>query len=558
LSSRPSRNWLPHHPLLASLRPASTRRTILSAAPIGNDKESATATRERKYEQLMKATTLSLAPMMEYTDRHFRFLVRLVSSQTLLYTEMVAANALSHERANSIDRYREEHVGASPEEAQQNYNDAYLQRFLSQSGIYVPPAEGASVLQLGGSDPEQLRLATQTVSDLTARGKCDYTAMNLNCGCPSPKVAGKGCFGAALMDDPQLVAQLTTAMHEGSDGRVPITVKCRIGTDSQQAFNRAAYAQINQEEEYGRLCQFIETVAQPGIVTDFSVHARIAVLQKSFSPADNRKIPPLKYNYIQRLCRDYPEFTFSLNGGVETMTQIQNQFDACPELKGVMVGRAWAADPWSFAMADSKLYGLDDQESNLLPTRYDILQAYGKHADDEETRNDPGKIRRFMVKAISPLFAGEPNAKRYRIALDAIAGLPKKLRAQGKTLEGQPPLSELIMNCAMENLSEEVLYRSRQESHDMRAEEEQKRQQQKQEQSQSSSSSTSGTFVSLGTSSSGAPERSAVVQEWQERRKLESDGSYEKMLSSGGSVESAEDSSEVAPEPQLNSTTATM
>ena len=463
-------------------------------------------TRDDRYNQLMKATTLSLAPMMEYTDRHFRHLVRLVSSETLLYTEMVAANALVHERKDAMERYCEENPEVANDEThvRANYESHYLRRFLRQSGIEVPPAEGASVLQLGGSDPEQLYGAVQTVMEMTERGICDYTAINLNCGCPSPKVAGKGCFGAALMDDPKLVAELTSAMHEGCQGQIPITVKCRIGTDSNQAFNKAQYAQIDEEKEYNQLCEFIEAVASPGIVSDFSVHARIAVLQKSFSPADNRKIPPLKYHYIQKLVEDYPEFTFSVNGGIETIPEIKAQLEASPGLKGVMVGRSWAADPWSFAMADHVLY--NKEEPSTLQNRYEILKAYAKYADEEERQGDPVKIRRFITKAITPLFSGEKNSKRYRIALDEIAGIPKKLHSQGKSLEGQPPISELIMNCALEHLPEDALYRSREESYKRVLEAEERK---------------------------NGSDRSTAVQEWQTRRKLESDGSYERMLSVG-------------------------
>jgi tRNA-dihydrouridine synthase A len=432
----------------------------------GKDDDPNRIVREAKYKELMGATTLSLAPMMEYTDRHFRHLVRLVSSQTLLYTEMVAANALAHER-------REQQLQATADGAAttSNYDDQYLRRYLQQ-GV-IEPLEGPSVLQLGGSDPQQMMEAAQTVMDLTARGHCDYTAINLNCGCPSPKVAGKGCFGAALMDDPSLVAELTRALHEGSDGQLPITVKCRIGTDSDQAFQQKTYAEMDPEKEYQELCRFIETVASNGIVTDFSVHARIAVLQKSFSPADNRKIPPLKYDIVRRLVGDYPEFSFSLNGGVDSLLQVQAELEASPGLKGVMVGRAWAADPWSFAMADQLLY---NKNPSTPKNRLQILEDYGRHADTEEEMWDPTKIRRFIVKAVHPLFAGEHNSKRYRIALDEIAGLPKKRAAEGKSLDGQPPLSEMILNCALQHLSEETLLRTPAESYERLLWEDKKRQ----------------------------------------------------------------------------------
>lgn len=305
---------------------------------------------ETKYEQLMGASRLSLAPMMEYTDRHFRHVVRLISKRTLLYTEMVAANALSHERRDVMSRYRIENPNASPEQVREGYSDEYLRRYLSQG--LVEPLEGPSVLQLGGSDPEQLFEAAETVIDLSNRGHCDYTAINLNCGCPSPKVAGKGCFGAALMDDPHLVADITRAIHDGTGGRLPVTVKCRIGTDSNDVpFNRAQYDAMDENEEYDKLRRFIETVAGGGVVTDFQVHARIAVLNKKFSPSDNRKIPPLKYQLVRRLVQDYsPDLTFSINGGVGSIEQVQEQLDACPGLLGVMVGRAWYVFLWCVMM----------------------------------------------------------------------------------------------------------------------------------------------------------------------------------------------------------------
>jgi tRNA-dihydrouridine synthase A len=440
--------------------PPSAKSTFSTAAAPDEDEERQRR-RQKNYNLLMDATKLSLAPMMEYTDRHFRHLVRLISSKTLLYTEMVAANAIAHERQACEDMYMVDHPNASPEDLRQGYSHQYLQRYLAQG--QVTPLEGASVLQLGGSDAKQMLLAAETVLDMSERGLCDYTAINLNCGCPSPKVAGKGCFGAALMDEPKLVSELTKALHDGTRGTLPITVKCRIGTDSNRPFTKTGYAETGPEEAYQKLCEFIETVASNGVVTDFSVHARIAVLQKSFSPADNRKIPPLRYDVVRRLVQDYPEFTFSLNGGIETISQAQAEFEACPGLAGVMIGRSWAADPWSFAMADRILYNAPMSASK---NRLQVLQAYGEHADWEEVNSDPVKIRRFITKAISPLFTGEPNAKRFRIALDEIAAIPKKLHAQGKTMQGQPPISELILNAALEHLSEDVLLRSPEESYD--------------------------------------------------------------------------------------------
>lgn len=275
-------------------------------------------------------------------------------------------------------------------------------------------------------------------------------------------MAGKGCFGAALMDEPKLVNELTRSLYEGSEGRLPVTVKCRIGTDSDQPFTKKGYAEMDAEKEYSKLCHFIETVASNGVVKSFDVHARIAVLQKSFSPADNRKVPPLKYDVVQRLVRDYPELSFSINGGIETIDQAKSLLQSTPGLGGIMIGRAWAADPWRFSMADQLLFG--DDGPPVARNRLEVLKAYGRHADTEETLWDPVKIRRFIVKAITPLFAGEPNAKRYRVRLDELAGIPKKLQKEGKCLSTQPPISELIINTALECLSEETLLRTPEES----------------------------------------------------------------------------------------------
>jgi len=450
---------------ISSLRRAQRRCLHLSRAPEDSAQdpfESNESIYNEKQRQLDRASTLSLAPMMEYTDRHFRHLVRLISSETLVYTEMVGASAVYHEQLDAKEAYRQEHPTAGEEEVKANYNNQYLQRFLAQGT--VAPLEGPSTLQLGGSDPEIMYHTAKTVVELAERGVCDYTALNLNCGCPSPKVAGKGCFGAALMDDATLVADVSRAMFEGTDGRLPVTVKCRIGTDTDHPFTQQSYANLNPQEEYSKLCRFIETVASNGVVKSFDVHARIAVLQKSFSPADNRKIPPLKYELVSRLTEDYPELSFSLNGGIDTIAQAKELLEASPKLKGVMIGRAWAADPWRFAMADRLLFGKEGPP--VAKNRLEVLKAYGRHADQEEALWDPVKIRRFIVKAVTPLFAGEPNAKRYRIRLDQLASIPKNLDKRNKSLDSQPSISELIVNTALECLSEETLLRTPEESYE--------------------------------------------------------------------------------------------
>jgi tRNA-dihydrouridine synthase A len=275
------------------------------------------------------------------------------------------------------------------------------------------------------------------------------------------------------MSDPGLVAKLASALFEGGNGQFPVSIKCRIGTDdlfsssdSRTTSRSGSHRYDYGEDEYRKLCHFIETVASDGIVRDFTIHARIAVLGKSFSPADNRKIPPLQYGIVRRLARDYPTLRFTLNGGVGTLGEVQDHLEECPELAGVMVGRAWTADPWNFAMADSILY--EDHGSDGDKNRWQILQEFAQYADHEESIWDPVKIRRFLVRAVSPLFAGEPNAKKYRIALDEIAGRPKILQAKGRSASSDPPVSSLILNAAQRHLSEETLLRTARESYERR------------------------------------------------------------------------------------------
>lgn len=350
-------------------------------------------------------------------------MLRLITKNTLMYSEMVAANALAWEM--------------------QEEDDYQVRRFLSQGQM---ANEGASVLQLGGSDPTHLGIASSKVA-MDMEGRWDYTAINLNCGCPSPKVAGKGCFGAALMKEPTLVRDLTRAMYEGSAKKMPITVKCRIGTDDDNFADDSAL--------YSSLCNFVDTVASGGVVDNFQVHARIAILNRNFSPSQNRSVPPLKYELVHRLAREFPELKISINGGVDSIYEVQEQFEKCPELAGAMVGRALAASPWQFAMADQVLYN-DNTEAEVVKSRWELLERYGNHVDFEEKKWGAIKVRRLALKALQGLFHGEKNSKRFRIALDDIGGLPKKEMEDG-VISGIP-CSERILEAASKCLSDEVLH----------------------------------------------------------------------------------------------------
>ena len=209
----------------------------------------------------------SVAPMMDYTYAYQRYLQRLISAESVLYTEMITANTLT--RTDMPERYLEAAFDV----------------------------EEPLVLQLGGSDPHQMGEASKIAV------KYGYKEININAGCPSEKVSDQGCFGAALMLKPDLVAELSLSIGEAL-GR-PATVKCRIGVDDQ--------------DSYEGLVEFIRRVSEKGKVQHFIIHARKAVLGGKFSPDDNRKIPPLKYHYVYQLVKDFPHLYFTLNGGALTL-----------------------------------------------------------------------------------------------------------------------------------------------------------------------------------------------------------------------------------------------
>ena len=257
------------------------------------------------------AHRLSVAPMMDWTDRHCRFFHRLMTRRAMLYTEMVTAPAILH--------------GPKP-------------RLLDFSAEEHPIA-----LQLGGSDPAELARATAIAQPW------GYDEINLNCGCPSDRVQS-GCFGAVLMERPALVAECMAAMRAESD--VPVTVKCRIGVDDQ----------IPEEV----LPRFIETVAAAG-VTHFVIHARKAWLQ-GLSPKENREIPPLDYPLVLEMKRRFPDLTICLNGGVASLAQARALLEQ--GLDGVMIGRAAYHDPGSTLIGADALWG-----DGFAPDAFAVVDA---------------------------------------------------------------------------------------------------------------------------------------------------------------------------------------
>ena len=260
---------------------------------------------------------LSVAPMMDWTDRHCRYFHRLLTRHTRLYTEMVTTGALIHgNQPRHLDFNRQEHPVA---------------------------------LQLGGSEPADLATAAKLGA------QWGYDEINLNCGCPSERVQ-RGSFGACLMAEPALVADCVKAMVDAVS--LPVTVKHRIG--------------IDDVESYDFVRDFVGTVADAGC-TVFIAHARNAVL-KGLSPKENREIPPLKYAYVYQLKRDFPQLTIVLNGGVN------NSADAHAHLEhvdGVMIGREAYHNPYWLASWDRAFYGDEHQE----PTREQIEAAMNVYAD---------------------------------------------------------------------------------------------------------------------------------------------------------------------------------
>jgi tRNA-dihydrouridine synthase A len=252
-----------------------------------------------------------VAPMMDLTDRHARYFLRLLSRHARLYTEMVTTGALLHG-----DR----------------------QRFLR-----FDPAEHPVAIQLGGSDPQAL---AQCARFAEAEG---YDEVNLNVGCPSDRVQS-GRFGACLMAEPDLVAEGVAAMSDAV--RIPVTVKTRIG--------------IDRDDSTERLYRLVDAVAAAGCRT-LIVHARNAWLD-GLSPKDNREIPPLRYAVVEQLKRDRPQLSIVLNGGLATIDDCRR---GLVRLDGVMLGRAAYYSPWLLASVDRDLFGEDARS----PTRREVVES---------------------------------------------------------------------------------------------------------------------------------------------------------------------------------------
>lgn len=278
---------------------------------------------------------LSIAPMMDRTDRHFRYFMRQITRRTLLYTEMVTSAAIIH---GDRDRL----LGFSPQEK--------------------PLA-----LQIGGDDPKELAECARIAEAM------GYDEVNLNVGCPSSRVQD-GNFGACLMLQPERVAEGIAAMMAAT--QLPVTVKHRIGVD--------------ERDRYEDLAHFVQTVAQAGC-RRFTVHARKAWLQ-GLSPKENRDIPPLRYDDVHRLKQEFPYLMIEINGGFTNLAQVQEQLKY---VDAVMVGRAAYDQPYIFAMGDRQIFG----EETPISDRHAVVEAmlpYIDHWVDKGLKLN--KITRHMLQ----------------------------------------------------------------------------------------------------------------------------------------------------------------
>ena len=289
----------------------------------------------------------SVAPMMDWTDRHCRYFYRLMSKDAQLYTEMVTTKAILHG-----DRHR-------------------LLNFSNQ--------EHPISLQLGGSDPKEMASCAKIAQDW------GYDEVNINVGCPSDRVQS-GKFGACLMQTPEVVAQCVDAMKQHCD--LPVTVKSRIGVDDL--------------DSYEALSEFIACVEKAGC-NIFVLHARKAWLQ-GLSPKENRSVPPLHYDWVYQIKKDFPELIIGINGGINSLeaTQVHLQ-----QVDSAMLGRAVYHQPYLLAQVDREIY----EKNTPIISREQVLLDFIAYMADQYNQGVP---IRSMTRHILGLYHAQPNAKKYK------------------------------------------------------------------------------------------------------------------------------------------------
>ncbi|MFW1927092.1 tRNA dihydrouridine(20/20a) synthase DusA [Acinetobacter ursingii] len=290
---------------------------------------------------------ISVAPMMDWTTRDYRFFARLFNPNIVLYTEMVTTGAIIHgEAKRHLDFNSQEHP---------------------------------LVLQLGGSNPQDLATCTKMAEDW------GYNEVNLNVGCPSDRVQNNK-IGACLMAEPNLVAECIDQMQKTVS--IPVTVKHRIGIDDMQS--------------YDEMLHFVDIVAATGC-THFVVHARVAILQ-GLSPKENREVPPLRYEDVYRLKRERPNLTIEINGGIKTFEETQQHLQY---VDGVMIGREAYHNPYLLAEF-GQFWNLD------MPDRFNIMQQMMPYIEKRLAEGAPLSI---ITRHILGLFQNLPGARKWRQAL---------------------------------------------------------------------------------------------------------------------------------------------
>lgn len=311
---------------------------------------------------------VSVAPMLDWTDRHCRYFLRGFSPELLLYTEMVTASAILRG-----DR----------------------EKLLEYSSAEHPVA-----LQLGGCEPDYLAASARYGAEW------GYDEINLNCGCPSDKVQ-KGAFGACLMNEPALVADCVAAMCEAVD--LPVTVKMRIGTLRSSLRDLDAAVQRFDEADYDKLCDFLVAVRGAG-ADCVIVHARRAVLG-NWSPADNREIPPLRYDIVRRLKEDFPDMPVVLNGGLKTVAQ---SLEALDWADGVMLGREAYHRPMVLGEIFTALRD-HDHDAAIKPYRaLSVAEHLARMAEYAEREMLKGERLHAITRHLLGLLSHTPGAREYR------------------------------------------------------------------------------------------------------------------------------------------------
>jgi tRNA-dihydrouridine synthase A len=326
---------------------------------------------EKPRENKMLDRRISVAPMMDWTDRHCRYFLRGFSPHALLYTEMITAAAiLRGDRARLLEFDPEEHPVA---------------------------------LQLGGSEPGDLAAAAK------AGEEAGYDEINLNCGCPSDRVAS-GAFGACLMLEPTRVADCVAAMRAAV--RIPVTVKMRVGVITAEGRDaRQAVAKFD-ESDFEALHEFVRLVRDAGCQVAI-VHARKAVLG-GLSPKDNREVPPLRYDVVKRLKAAFPDLPLIINGGFREPEAVRDALTWC---EGVMLGREAYHRPFVLSELERELY----PDAQPTPTREAMLDRMARYAERELARG--GRLA-AITRHMLGLYGGEPGAREYRRVLSEGARAP--------------------------------------------------------------------------------------------------------------------------------------